>query len=48
MNKMNTSHWVQTLALCLLLAVSAAAQVQHEVTVSGTTFQLNGKLKIYW
>jgi hypothetical protein len=43
MNNMKTTHWVQTLALCLLLAVSAAAQSQHEVTVSGTTFQLNGK-----
>jgi hypothetical protein len=31
------------LTLALLLPVSAAAQSRHEVTVSGTTFQLNGK-----
>jgi hypothetical protein len=31
------------LTFALLLPVSAAAQSQHEVTVAGTTFQLNGK-----
>jgi hypothetical protein len=31
------------LTLALLLAASTAAQPRHEITVSGTTFQLNGK-----
>jgi hypothetical protein len=40
---MKKTRLIPTLALCLLLAASAAAQPRHEITVSGTTFQLNGK-----
>lgn len=40
---MRTKHSMQTLLLCLLLAGPIAAQAPHEVTVAGTTFQLNGK-----
>lgn len=34
---------IYTIALCLLLAATAAALARHEVTVAGTTFQLNGQ-----
>jgi hypothetical protein len=40
---MKRTQGVYTIALCLLLAASAAAQARHEVTVAGTTFQLNGQ-----
>jgi hypothetical protein len=43
MNTMKKIRWIQTIALCLLLAASAFAQSPHEVTVAGTTFRLNGK-----
>lgn len=40
---MKIKHTIATIALCLWLAAALNAQAPHEVTVAGTTFQLNGQ-----
>ena len=40
---MKSKHTMQSLVLCLLLAASTVAQTPHEITITGTSFRLDGK-----